>query len=117
LCAQFCTQLELADVHHPERVSSLLLLCLLIEVFKREGSILNRRHEMYERLVEGLLVIQMDQHREKDSCLRKNRRMQHNSSSDAAKFLQALAFVCHKRLKQRDFQWESPAIQNQMQAT
>jgi len=54
----FCTQLELADVHHPEMVSSLLLLCLLIEVFKREGSILNRRHEMYERLVQGLLVIQ-----------------------------------------------------------
>jgi len=58
----------------------------------------------------------MDEHREKDSCLRKSRHMQHNASSDGAEYLQALAFVCHMQLKQRDFQWESPAIQNQMQA-
>jgi len=113
---RFCTHLEHAVVHRPEMASSPLLLCLLIEVFKREGSIPNRRHEIYERLVQGLLVSHMDKDREKDSGIRKSRRMQHNSSSDAAEFLQALAFVCHMRLKQRDFQWDSSAIKTQMQA-
>jgi len=112
----FCTQLELAVVHHPEMASSPLLLCLLIEVFQREGSIPNRRHEIYERLVQGLLGSHMDEHREKDSGIPKRRCMQHNSSSDATRFLQALAFVCHMRLKQPDFQWDSPAIKTQMQA-
>jgi len=111
----FCTRLEHSLEQSPEMASSPLLLCLLIEVFKTEGTIPIRRHEVYERLVQGVLVSHMEKYGKEDVGSRKRRRVLQNVSGDAAEFLQSLAFVCHMRLNHRDFQWDSPAIKTGLQ--
>jgi len=111
----FWTFWEIAVKHSPEMASSPLLLCFLIEVFKKEGPIPAKRHNVYVRLVQGLLVSHMEKYGEQDSGSRKSGRVQQNKCIDATEFLQALAFACHMRLNQRDFQWDSPAIKTEVQ--
>ena len=114
--SDFCIRLERVAAQNPEMASSPLLLCLLIEEYKRKGSIPTRRHDIYESLVQGLLLSHLEKYGEQHMSIRRSTRVQQNSFSDPADFLQALAFACHMRLHQRDFQWVSPAIKTEMQA-
>ena len=101
----------------PEIAGSPFLLCLLIKVFKTEGTIPTSRHHLYKRLVQGLLA----NHAVKlykttagsvDDLMQAQIQI---FCKHAPEFLQAIALVCHLRLNQRDFQWGSREAQTQIQ--
>jgi len=114
---KFRTQLEFVLEQNPEMAGSPFLLCLLIKVFKTEGTIPTSRHHLYERLVQGLLA----NHTVKlytnisESANDMMQILMRIFCKHATEFLQTLALVCHLRLHQRDFQWCSGEHQTKIQ--
>jgi len=107
----FSEQLDSVGKNCPEMKRSPLMLCLLIEVFKRERAIPSKRHLLYHELVRGLAISHMAKY---DTGKRCSRRLQGSAADDATEFLAALAFVCHMHLKQRDFVLSSDSVQGKM---
>jgi hypothetical protein len=108
----FSEQLDSVVLNYPEMKRSPLMLCLLIEVYKKKGKIPTRRHLLYQDLVRGLVMSHMSKH---DAGKRRSRRLKGSAAEDATKFLAALAFVCHIHLRQRDFEWGSDVVQIKIQ--
>ena len=113
----FHTQLKSVFLQSPEIAGSPFLLCLLIKVFKTEGTIPTSRHHLYERLVQGLLAnhavkLYKTTSGSADDLMQAQIQI---FCKQATEYLQAIALVCHLRLNQRDFQWGSREGQTQIQ--
>ena len=110
----FSNQLDSVVQHYPEMKRSPLMLCLLIEVFKKAGKIPTRRHLLYQELVRGSAISHMVKHRAVLLRQRRSSQLKGSAADDATEFLAALAFVCHMHLKQRDFVWGAGALQTKI---
>ena len=102
----FRAQLTLVAHQFPELESNPFMLALMIEVFKKDGNLPQKRTDLYERQVDGVVA----RHAAKDGK-RQDSELFGKASSD---FLQMLSYVCQVKLKKRDFQWDSDDVQTEM---
>jgi len=121
LVKKFCSQLKVVADQNPELATSPFLLSLIIEVFLKDENhrIPSTRVGLYDKQIDGVLWRYYT--RKHDSAAL----MQDADLADLAEalapdlkqmrfFLEAIAFACQVRLERRDFKWESPDLQVEM---